>query len=144
MRISQSPLTLVELLPPVIFLEALEIAGAAVLGRYCGTRVAGALRAQPYHRPPVGGTLRIVRFLIAYVAILMIVWALEFSDLSFSQEVAVIVLAAFVGGSVLEGRTALVKAVCSGCGKPMVMLAETSAVTCFGCQTCGTTLRVRR
>jgi len=130
------------LLPPTQFLEALEIGGAVGFGRYCGTRVARALSAQPAHRPRVGGTLKVVRFIIGYLAILTIVWALELSYLSFSQEVAVIVLAAFLGGSVLDGQGPVVKAVCSGCGKPMAILAETSQVTAFGCETCGTTLSV--
>src|SRR4029078_5922000 len=107
--------TLALLLPARLFVEALEIAGAVAFGRYCGTRVSSALRAYPSHRTHVRGTLKIVRFLIAHLMILTIVWTLEFSGFSFQHQIALIVLSAFVGGGVLDGRGAVVKAVCSQC-----------------------------
>jgi len=132
------------LLPAWIFIEALEIAGAVAFGRYCGSRLESTLRAYPAHRSPVGGTLKIVRFIIAYLAILTVVWTLEFSTLPFIHQVAVIVLAAFVGGGVLDGQKPVVRAVFGRCGKQMTVLAGTSAATAFACQTCGTTVSTRR
>lgn len=140
MRIPASALTFRVLLPPRLFIEALEIAGAVALGRYCGARVSTALRAYPTHRTSVASTLKIVRFIIAYLAILTIVWTLEFSSLSFIHQIALIVLAAFVAGGVLDGRNPVVRAMCTRCGAAMTPLAETSSVIVFGCQTCGTTL----
>jgi hypothetical protein len=125
-----------------LFIKALEIAGAAALGRYCGSRVSEALRAQPAHRQPVAGTIKVVRFMIAYLAVLTIVWALEFSLLSFSEEVAVTVLAAFVGGGALETDRPIILAICSGCGTPLTLLAETSRASAFACVRCGGTLSV--
>lgn len=130
------------LLPATLFLKALEIAGAAAIGRYCGSRLSDALNAHPAHRRHVAGTLKIVRFTIAYLAVLTIVWALEFSVLPLSEEMAVTVLAAFLGGGALDTKRAIIRAVCSRCGKEMTMLAETSRATAFACQPCGTTLSV--
>lgn len=127
-----------------LFFEALEIIGAVWVGRYSGSRVSWTLRAFPAHRPSFSATLKIVRFVIAYVAILTIVWTLEVSDLSFIHQIAVIVFAALVAGGVLDSRGPVVKAVCSQCGKPMTALAETQAKIAFGCQTCGTTLSVAK
>ena len=127
------------LLPPWLFLEALEIAGAIALGRYCSTRVTAALRTYPAHRPRVNATLKIVRFIIAYMAVLTMLWALEFSTLSFSHEIAVVILGAFVAGSALDGRGPVVTAVCGRCGKPMTQLADTPAAVVFGCH-CGATI----
>ena len=142
MRISDSELSVGLSIPPSTFVEALEIAVAAAFGRYCALRVSHVLDALPAHRPGVAGTLKIVRFTIAYLAVLTVIWTLEFSALSFGHEIALIVLAAFVGGSAIDGRRTVIRAVCSGCGKQMTRLAETSQSVAFGCQTCGTTLSV--
>ena len=131
-------------LPVRLLVEALEIGAAMALGRYCGTRLADALRAYPAHRASVGGTLKIVRVIVAYLAILTIVWALEFSSLAFVHQIAVVVVAAFAGGGVLDGRTPVIRAVCGRCGKTMTPLAETSTAVAFGCRACGTSLSVPR
>ena len=126
-------------LPAWLFIEALEIAGAVAFGRYCGVRIATALRSYPAHRPSVQATLRIVRFLIAYIAILTMLWSLEFSNLSPVHQIAFVILAGCVAGAVLDHRGPIVIAVCSRCGKPMKRLAETPDRVVFGC-TCGTTV----
>ena len=142
MRIQDSGVSVDLPVPPTLFVEALEIAVAAAFGRYCALRVSRALRTQPSHRPAVAGTLKIVRFTIAYLAVLTVIWTLEFSTLYLGQQIAVIVLAAFVGGGAIDDRRPVIRAVCSGCGKQMTRLAETSRSVAFGCQTCGTTLSV--
>lgn len=125
--------------PLGLFGEALEIAGAVMFGRYCGVRIAAALRKFPSHRPPVQSTLKIVRFIIGYIAILTILWSLELSTLSPIHEIAVVLLAGCVAGGVLGDRGPIVIAVCSRCGKPMKRLAETPDRVVFGC-TCGATV----
>jgi hypothetical protein len=123
-----------------ILVDALEIAAAVALGRYVGVWVSKALRALPSHRPDVNGTLRIARFLIAYLAIVTLLWTLEVSHLPFVHQVALVILAGFaVSGALRIGRGAVVVAICSRCGKPMTLLAETAEKVVFGCE-CGSTI----
>jgi hypothetical protein len=123
----------------LVFVDTLEIAGAAALGRYLGVRVRNAFRSWPSHRPSVGGTLKIVRFLVAYVAILTTLWAVVFSTLPFIYQIALVIFAALAAGGVLDDRSPVFTAICSRCGKPMRQLAEGPEAVVFGC-TCGATV----
>ena len=54
--------------------------------------------------PSVRGTVRIVRFTLVYLAVVMTAWAVALSHLSFFREIAVVVLAVVIGGGAFGGH----------------------------------------
>ena len=54
--------------------------------------------------PSVRGTVRIVRFTLVYLAVVMTAWAVALSHLSFFREIAVVLLAVVIGGGAFGGH----------------------------------------
>ena len=85
-----------------IFVGGIEIAAAAWCGRLAGsalgTRLNGIVST---NGPRVRATVRIVRFTIAYLAIATMTWTLALSNLALRHQVALVILAALVGGGTL-------------------------------------------